>query len=109
MIAQKLYLIRDNSFARENQVYSGHKGTGKRFSMTMSDYGKYAMIPKGKKTCEDLIRTIEKAAKGRNNHPTNFDWEIVPMTEIDLCNFYEDTPWNYEAYQKLKKEQLKIK
>jgi hypothetical protein len=108
MKAQKLYFLRDNSSAKGNQVYSGHNGTGKRFSITMSDYGKYAMKPSGKKTCEDLIRTIEKAAKGRNNQPINFKWEIVPMTQIDLCNFYEDTSWNQEAYDKLKKEQSKL-
>lgn len=100
----KLYFVVDTSFARGNQVYSGHSGTGKRFRIDMSDYGKYAMRPSTKTVCKALIKRIEKAAKGT----CEFKWEIVPMTQIDLCNFYEDTSWNQEAYDKLKEEQLKL-
>lgn len=101
----KLYFLVDKSFARGNQVYSGHSGTGKKFQMNMSDYGKYAMKPSTKDGCKKLIQRIEKDAKGK----FSFDWKIVPMTEIDLCNFYEDTSWNQEAYDKLKQEQIKLK
>jgi hypothetical protein len=103
----KLYFLVDSSFARGNQVYSGHSGTGKKFKMFMSDYGKYAMTPTTKTACKDLIKKIEKDAKGKNNNKINFQWNIVPMTEIDLCNFYEQA--HYDAYQKLKEEQLKLK
>jgi len=105
----KVYFVVDKSFARGNQVYSGHSGTGKKFQMFMSDYGKYAMIPTTKTACKDIIKRIEKDAKGKSNQQTTFDWVIVPMTQIDLCNFYEDTRWNQEVYDNLKKEQLKIK
>lgn len=105
MKTEKLYFVVDKSFARGNQVYSGHSGTGRKFQMHMSDYGKYAMIPSTKEVCEKLIQKIEKDAKST----TSFDWEIVPMTQIDLCNFYEDIPWNHDAYYKLKKEQQKLK
>lgn len=101
---EKLYFVVDKTFARGNQVYSGHNGTGRNFKMYMSDYGKYAMVPATKKECEDLINSIEKAAKGT----CNFEWELVPMTEIKLCNFYEDTAWNYDAFEKMKQEQLKL-
>lgn len=104
MKKEKLYFVVDQSFARGNQVYSGHSGTGKKFQMHMSDYGKYAMIPATKEDCEKLINKIEKDAKGT----CEFKWKIIPMTEIELCNFYEDTEWNYDAYQKLKQEQLNL-
>jgi len=106
----KLYFVVDKSFARGNQVYSGHSGTGKKFKMFMSDYGKYAMTPTTKTACKDLIKRVEKDAKGRSKqhiYKTTFDWVIVPMIQIDLCNFYEEA--HYDAYQKLKEEQLKIK
>lgn len=105
----KLYFVVDKSFARGNQVYSGHSGTGTRFEMHMSDYGKYAMRPSTKTTCKELIKRIENDSKGKSNQKRTFKWEIVPMTQIDLCNFYEDTSWNQEAYDKLKQEQLKLK
>ena len=104
MSSEKLYFVVDKSFARGNQVYSGHSGTGKKFQMHMSDYGKYAMVPATKKECEDLIKRIEKDAKGT----CEFDWELVPMIDIQLCNFYENSKWNYEAFKKLKEEQLKL-
>lgn len=105
----KLYFLIDSSFARGNQVYSEHSGTGKRFQMHMSDYGKYAMMPMPKKSCIELKKRIEKDAKGKSNNKITFKWNIVPMTEIDLCNFYEDRSWNQAAYNKLKQEQLKLK
>lgn len=109
---EKLYYLRDNTIAMGDQVYSGHYGTGKKFSIYMSDYGKYAMRPITKKECESLIKTIEKAYQGTRKtllQKDYFSWEIIPMSEISLCNFYEDTPWNQEAFNKLKEEQLKLK
>lgn len=107
----KLFFLRDNTMASGNQVYSGHSGTGKKFDMFMSDYGKYAMKPTSYEDCETLIKKIEKARQGNLKTPIEpgyFVWEIIPMTEISLCNFYEDSNWNAEAYNVLKKEQLEL-
>ncbi len=102
-----LFFIRDISFARGNQVYSGHSGTGKKFSMFQSDYGKYAMNPLPKKRCEALIKEIEKAAKGKLKKDfCTFTWDIVPMTKIELCNFYEIE--EHEAYDRLKAKQTEM-
>lgn len=60
MSNEKLYFVVDTTFARGNQVYSGHSGKGKKFQMHMSDYGKYAMVPTTKSECEKLIKKNRK-------------------------------------------------
>lgn len=101
----KLYFLQDLSCGSSKQVYSGHSGTGKKFRMYMSDYGKYAMNPSPYDKCIELQNKIEKDAKGT----CTFKWNIVPMTEIDLSNFYEDNVnWNQGAFDKLKEEQLNL-
>ena len=83
-------------------VYSGHDGTGKKFKMYQSDYGKYAMNPSTFEECEKLKEKIEKDAKGG----CKFKWNIIPITKIDLCNFYE--PEEYDAFEKLQQEQREL-
>lgn len=97
---EKLYFIQDLSFGSVEQVYSGHSGTGSNLKMYQGDYGKYAMKPKTKPECEALIKKIEKDAKGK----MTFKWNLIPMTEINLCNFYSAE--EQDAYDKLKTEQL---
>lgn len=101
---QKLYFIQDLHSFDSRTVYSGHSGKGKKFKIIQGDYGKYAMKPTSKSNCQELIKSIEKDSKGL----TKFQWNIVPMTEIKLCNFYEDTEWNFDAYYKLQDEQKNI-
>ena len=107
MKKQKLYFIQDLSFGSSRQVYSGHSGTGRNFNMTVGDYGKYAMHPQPKSRCKEMIAEIEKDAKGKNGKGSlTFKWNIVPMTEIELSNFYEKH--QQEAYDKLREEQFKL-
>jgi hypothetical protein len=104
----KLYFIQDLSFGSRKQVYSGSSGTGRNFKMFQSDYGKYAMQPQPKSRCKEMIKEIEKNAKGRSGLGTStFKWDLVPMTEIDLCNFYTDDA--QKTFDNLKKQQLKLK
>jgi hypothetical protein len=98
-VPQKLFFLRDLSAARGNQVYSGHTGTGKKFQMFHSDYGKYAMKPSSVQHCEALKVAIAKDAP----KDMTFEWDIVPITEIDLCNFH--TPEEHDAFEKLKLDQ----
>ena len=99
---KKLYFIQDLSCCSSEQVYSGHSGTGKNFKMYQGDYGKYAMKPLTKPECETLIKKVEKDAKGK----FTFKWNIVPMTEINLCNFYSEEESN--AYYELQNKQKLI-
>jgi hypothetical protein len=100
---KRLFFLQDVSEGfSPRQVYSGHSGTGRNFKFYMSDYGKYAMRPTTRAKCKELIEKIEKDAKGK----FKFKWNIVPITDIELTNFYEDTAWNYEAYEKIRQEQI---
>mgnify|MGYP007071663518 CR=1 FL=1 len=99
----QLFFLQDLSFGSPKQVYSGHSGKGKKFSMNQSDYGKYAMQPRSKEDCEKLAKSIEKDAQGGSS---TFQWNVVPMTEIDLCNFYEKE--EHDAYYKLQAEQKEL-
>ena len=104
----KLYFLQDLSFGNCKQVYSGHSGTGRNFRINQGDYGKYAMNPITKADCKELAKRIEKDAKGRSGlRNCTFKWNIIPMTEIDLCNFYTKEEQN--EFNKLKEEQLKLK
>jgi hypothetical protein len=104
----KLYFIQDLSFGSRKQVYSGSSGTGRNFKMIQSDYGKYAMHPQPKSRCKEMIKEIEKNAKGRKGLGTStFKWNLVRMTEIDLCNFYTDEEHN--KFYALKEQQIKLK
>ena len=104
----KLYFLQDLSFGSRQQVYSGHSGTGRNFRINMGDYGKYAMKPTTKTRCNELAKRIEKDAKGKLGKGTCvFKWNIVPMIEIDLCNFYR--PEDQKEFDNLKEEQLKLK
>lgn len=96
--SEKLYFLQDLLMGNK-AVYSGHEGTGKKFKMYQSDYGKYAMNPATREECEKLIKKIEKDAKEN----CKFQWNIIPITEIQLCNFYSDA--EYDAFEKLQKEQ----
>lgn len=88
----QLFFVRDASFAKANQVYGGHDGKGINLRLLMTDYGKYAMVPTTIERCQQLIQTI--AVESQLNI---FEWEIVPMTQITLCNFYvAEQALNYE-------------
>lgn len=97
---ERLFFVQD-LFTNSKTVYSGHSGTGNKFTIHFGDYGKYAMKPTTKEKCEELIEKIEKANKGK----FVFHWNIVPITEIELCNFYEDE--QAKEYDALRKEQMK--
>lgn len=99
---EKLFFLQDLSSGSSRQVYSGHTGTGKKFKMYNSDYGKYAMQPATEAECKALITKIETAANGA----CTFQWNIVPITEIDLVNFYEEA--DQDAFDALKKEQAEL-
>ena len=105
---EKLYFLQDVSFpSGSRQVYSGHGGTGRRFSITVSDYGKYAMYPRSHKKCIELKRQIEIDAKGRKGlGKTKFQWKIIPITDISLCNFW--TTEEHHAFDALQEEQKKL-
>jgi hypothetical protein len=98
-----LYYVKDKTFARENQVYSGHSGKGKNFNMNMSDYGKYAYAPRTEEECKKLIEKIKKDSLGKNNTQREFKWELEPCYNVELCNFYEDE--DFDKREKLHKEQ----
>lgn len=97
----RLYFLQDLSMGSKT-VYSGHSGTGKKFQMYQGDYGKYAMKPATFAACEALKAKIEKDAKGT----VQFKWNIVPCTEIDLCNFYSDA--EFDAFEALKIKQKEL-
>ena len=88
----QLFFVRDASFAKVNQVYGGHDGKGINLRLLMTDYGKYAMVPTTFERCQQLIQAIMF-----DSGLAVFDWEIVPMTQISLCNFYHtEQQINYE-------------
>lgn len=104
----KLFFLQDRSFGDSRQVYSGHSGKGKNFRMNQGDYGKYAMKPRSYEDCWKLAGKIEVDATNSKGELTfDFKWKVVPMTEIELCNFR--TQEEQEAYDKLLEEQRLIK
>lgn len=98
---EKLYFLQDLLMGSRT-VYSGHSGIGKKFIMHQSDYGKYVMKPSTLTECELLKAKIEKSARGQ----AKFNWNIIPITDINLCNFYG--PDEQEAFEELQKEQKNI-
>lgn len=99
---EKLYFIQDLSSFDSKTVYSGHSGKGKKFLMYQSDYGKYAMKPATEEVCEKIRLKIERDA----NMAFEFKWKLIPITEIDLCNFYSDE--EYQEFKRLQEEQKKL-
>lgn len=92
----QLFYVRDASFAKANQVYGGHDGKGINLRLLMTDYGKYAMVPTTLERCKQLIQAI-MVDSGLEMNPDVFQWEIVPMTQITLCNFFAaEQELNYE-------------
>lgn len=99
---EQLFFIQDKTCGSRNQVYSGHTGKNKTFRMYQSDYGKHAMQPLTLSECSSLMNKIEKDA------PKNmvFDWDIIPITKIELCNFWKDE--DFDAFEELKRVQLSL-
>lgn len=98
----KLFFLVDK-LTSARQVYSGHSGKGKNIKVYFSDYGKYAMKPATHSECLVLMEKIEKDAIGSD---CVFDFSIVPMTDISLCNFYEVA--EHEAFEKVQEQQRQI-